>query len=64
LAALSSVCAGCLKLGAGVTFSAGIAAATVGLPPQADLAAADPALYEAKADGRDCFRRDPAGLMR
>jgi diguanylate cyclase (GGDEF)-like protein len=42
--------------GTGVTFSAGIAMVTPGVPPGSALAAADVALYRAKAAGRDRFR--------
>jgi diguanylate cyclase (GGDEF)-like protein len=42
--------------GTGVTFSAGIALITPGLAPGSALAAADVALYRAKAAGRDRFR--------
>ncbi|MBB2924567.1 GGDEF domain-containing protein [Cellulomonas cellasea] len=45
--------------GAGVTFSAGIAHADGTHAPQQVLAAADVALYEAKAAGRDRFRTAP-----
>ncbi|HEY0217458.1 MAG TPA: GGDEF domain-containing protein [Cellulomonas sp.] len=42
--------------GTGVTFSAGIALVAPGVPPGSALAAADVALYRAKAGGRDRFR--------
>nr|WP_276582434.1 GGDEF domain-containing protein [Cellulomonas sp. RIT-PI-Y] len=45
-----------LEAGNGVTFSAGIATICPGVPPGTALAAADVALYRAKAAGRDRFR--------
>ncbi|HEY0186347.1 MAG TPA: GGDEF domain-containing protein [Cellulomonas sp.] len=39
----------------GVTFSAGVAMIAAGMPPRSALAAADVALYRAKAAGRDRF---------
>ena len=44
------------EVGTDVTFSAGIATICPGVPPGAALAAADVALYRAKAAGRDRFR--------
>jgi diguanylate cyclase (GGDEF)-like protein len=46
--------------GAITTFSAGIAVHDGHRPPSATLAAADAALYEAKAAGRDCTRVEAA----
>jgi diguanylate cyclase (GGDEF)-like protein/PAS domain S-box-containing protein len=49
----------------GVTFSAGVAAHTAGRPVLTTLAAADRALYEAKAQGRDrVVAADPAEPVR
>jgi PleD family two-component response regulator len=49
----------------GVTFSAGIAAHTAGRPVLETLAAADRALYEAKAQGRDrVVTAHPGGAVR
>lgn len=48
-----------LATGVGVTFSAGIAHTDGSQAPSAVLAAADGALYEAKAAGRDRFRTAP-----
>lgn len=45
-----------LEAGNGVTFSAGIATICPGVPPGTALAAADVALYRAKAAGRDRFQ--------
>lgn len=59
VAALSALRTRWLDLEAGVTFSAGIASVVDGLRPDAVLAAADAALYDAKAAGRDCFRLSP-----
>ncbi|GIG23765.1 GGDEF domain-containing protein [Cellulomonas denverensis] len=44
------------EVGTEVTFSAGIATVCPGVPPGTALAAADVALYRAKAAGRDRFR--------
>lgn len=44
------------EVSTGVTFSAGIATICPGVPPGTALAAADVALYRAKAAGRDRFR--------
>lgn len=54
-AALASLRAEWLDLAAGVTFSAGIAAVTPDRGPVAALAAADAAVYQAKASGRDAI---------
>jgi len=48
--------------GTGVTFSAGIALITPGMPPGSALAAADIALYRAKQAGRDRFRIATEGI--
>lgn len=56
LAALASLRTEWLELDAGVTFSAGVAMVTATLTASAVLDAADAALYEAKAAGRDRFR--------
>ncbi|MGV8967777.1 MAG: diguanylate cyclase [Cellulomonas sp.] len=56
VAALASLREEWLDLSLGVTFSAGIAQVSLGLPAQDVLAHADAALFEAKAAGRDCFR--------
>ncbi|QTE27802.1 GGDEF domain-containing protein [Pengzhenrongella sicca] len=55
IAALTALRAEWLDVGAGVTFSAGIAEVPARPLPGAVLAAADAALYEAKAAGRDRF---------
>lgn len=55
LATLASLRAEWLDLEAGVTFSAGVSPILVNRGPTEALAAADSALYEAKAAGRDCF---------
>ena len=59
LAALASLRDEWLDLGEGVTFSAGIARVNVDRSPGAALAAADAALYDAKASGRDRFTVAP-----
>lgn len=59
LAALAALRTEWLDLAAGVTFSAGVAAVTGDQPGAAVLAAADAAMYEAKAAGRDEFRVAP-----
>lgn len=55
LAALAAVRTEWLDLEAGVTFSAGLAVSEAGVPASEVLAAADAALYAAKAGGRDRF---------
>lgn len=55
LAMLGSLRTEWLDLGAGVTFSAGVSPVLVDRPASEALAAADSALYQAKATGRDRF---------
>jgi len=64
LAALASLRTEWLDLGAGVTFSAGLAVVVGDRTPHEVLADADAALFDAKAAGRDCFRLAPAALRR
>lgn len=56
LAALAALRTEWLDLSAGVTFSAGVAVVTGDLTGAEVLAAADAAMYDAKAAGRDKFR--------
>ena len=56
VAALASLRSEWLDLCAGVTFSAGITQVDAGQTADEVLAAADRALFAAKAGGRDCFR--------
>jgi diguanylate cyclase (GGDEF)-like protein/PAS domain S-box-containing protein len=63
--AVERIAAAWAEMSQGVTFSAGIAAHTAGRPVLETLAAADRALYEAKAQGRDrVVTAHPGGAVR